>query len=80
MLVDSYIVGAYGDMMVDSNVRVHRMMDHSITYGIRMALGSQRLEKCLRKYIRDHPQEVFDMFRKTLRIVKVCPTSKVYHC
>jgi hypothetical protein len=36
-----------------------------------MAQGSEELEKCIRRYLRDHPQEVFDMLRKSLKPVKV---------
>ncbi len=71
MLIDNYIASAFGDMFVDSNVRIDRFMDHAITYGIRMAHGSEKLEKCLRKYLRDHQQEVFDMLTKSFDIVKV---------
>ena len=74
ILLDSYIANSIGHHLVVNKMRVDRMMDHPITYGIRMAHGAERLEKCLRKYLRDHPQEVFDMFRKTLNPVKVRET------
>lgn len=70
MLIDNYIVNALGDYFKNYDVRTHEMIDHPITYGIRMAQGSEELEKCIRRYLRDHPQEVFDMLRKSLKPVK----------
>jgi hypothetical protein len=71
MHIDNYIVNAVGDQLKNYDVRTHEMIDHPITYGIRMAQGSEELEKCIRRYLRDHPQEVFDMLRKSLKPVKV---------
>ena len=71
MLLDNYIANVFGEPMIANNMRIDRMMDHPITYGIRMAKGSDRLEKCLREYLRDNRQEVFDIFKKFLKPVKV---------
>ena len=71
IFIDNYVANAFGDYFILHDYRVDRMMDHPITYGIRLARGSERLEKCIRKYLRDHPSEVFDMFSKGFKVVKV---------
>ena len=71
MFVDSYIASTFGEYFYTNKVRTDRMMDYPITYGIRMAKGSERLTKCLRKYLRDNPQEVFELLKKSLNPTKV---------
>ena len=71
MLLDSYIANVYDELMIAKKIRIDRMMDHGITYGIRLAKDSEKLEKCLREYLRDNRQEVFDIFRKFLKPKKV---------
>ena len=70
MLIDSYMAGSLGKYFYENGVRTDRMMDYPITYGIRMAKGSERLTECLRKYLRNHPQEVFDMLKRSLYLEK----------
>ena len=71
MLIDSFTASVLGKHLHNIGIRTDRMMDYPIIYGIRMAKGSERLTKCLRKYLRNHPQEVFDMLRRSLNVEKV---------
>ncbi|XP_028409567.1 uncharacterized protein LOC114532236 [Dendronephthya gigantea] len=68
IFIDNYVANLFGKTLAEYNYRVDRMMDHPITYGIRLGRGSERLQKCIRKYLKDHPQEVFDMFSKSFEV------------
>lgn len=71
MLIDNYVTMKYGKELENVNVRVDRMINHAITYGIRMANGSKQLERCARTYIRDNPQVVFKLLTKNVSPVRV---------
>ena len=77
MLLDNYIATVFGEQMMANKMRTDRRMDHGITYGIRLAKDSEKLEKCLREYLRDNRQEVFDIFRKFLKPEKVRIGQKI---
>ena len=70
-LVDNYVVTYHVNLIQDDPIRVERYIDHKIPYGVALASGSQRLEKCIRSHLADYPQEVFEKIAENLKPLRV---------
>ena len=72
-LIDNYVLTYYSNFVKDNDeVRIETTFEHAITYGlaIRSNASSPRLE-CFRRYLRNHPQESFEIIAKNLEPLKV---------
>ncbi|XP_068753167.1 uncharacterized protein [Montipora capricornis] len=65
-LVDNYVLTHSLNLIQEAPIRVERYVDHQITYGVVLAKNSSKLEKCVRKFLRNHPQEVFEIIASNL--------------
>lgn len=74
-LVDNYVLTHSHKLINKEPIRIERYVDHKIPYGVVLAKNSSRLEKCLRKFLFDHPQEVFEIIASNLVPLKN-PTDK----
>lgn len=70
-LVDNYVLTNFHNFIQKEPIRIERYVDHQITYGVVLAKNSSRLEKCLRKFLLNHPQEVFETIASNLVPLKV---------
>ena len=70
-LVDNYVLTHSHKLINKEPIRIERYVDHKIPYGVVLAKNSSRLEKCLRKFLFDHPQEVFEIIASNLVPLKV---------
>ncbi|EDO38860.1 predicted protein [Nematostella vectensis] len=75
-LVDNYVITYFLKLIRDEPIRVEKYIDHSITYGVALALNSSRLEACMREYFNDYPHEVFESIAEKLSPLKN-PTDDV---
>lgn len=72
-LIDNYVLTYYSEFVrVNDEVRIETTFEHAITYGlaVRSNASSDKLE-CFRRYLRNHPQEVFEIIAKNLEPLKV---------
>ena len=72
-LIDNYVLTYYSDFVrVNDEVRIETTFEHAITYGlaVRSNASSDKLE-CFQRYLRNHPQEVFEIIAKNLEPLKV---------
>jgi len=77
-LIDNYVLTYYSEFVrVNDEVRIETTFEHAITYGlaVRANASSDKLE-CFRRYLRNHPQEVFEIIAKNLEPLKN-PTDEV---
>lgn len=70
-LVDNYVVTHHVKLIQDDPIRVERYIDHQITYGLVLAQNSSRLEKCIRNFLKNNPQEVFEKIAANLVPLRV---------
>ena len=70
-LVDNYVITRSLNLIQKEPIRIERYIDHSITYGVVLAKNSSKLETCFRKFLRNHPQEVFEIIAENLVPLKV---------
>ena len=72
-LIDNYVLTYYSAFVKDNDeVRIETTFEHAITYGlaVRANASSAKLE-CFRRYLRNHPQEAFEIIAKNLEPLKV---------
>ena len=60
ILIDNYALTPFPDMMKDESIRLEKTYDHPITYGLVLSSGSEMMEECARRFVRDHAHEIFD--------------------
>lgn len=65
-LVDNYVITHFLKLIKDEPIRVEKYIEHPITYGAVLARNSSRLERCMRNYIVDYPQEIFEKISENL--------------
>ena len=70
-IVDNYILSAIKDNLVSYKLRLEREIPYSVTYGVALRENSTNVAKCFRKYIRHHPQKVFEIIKSKISPVKV---------
>ena len=71
-LIDNYVLTYYSDFVKDNDVRIETTFEHAITYGLSVrANESSDMLNCFRRYVRNHPQEVFEIIAKYLEPLKV---------
>lgn len=76
-LIDNYVLTYYSDFVKDNDVRIETTFEHAITYGLSVrANESSDMLNCFRRYVRNHPQEVFEIIAKNLEPLKN-PTDEV---
>ncbi|XP_068695903.1 uncharacterized protein [Montipora foliosa] len=68
-LVDNYVLTTV-NLIQEAPIMIERYVDHQIIYGVVLAKNSSKLEKCVRKILRDHPQEVFEIISSNLARLK----------
>ncbi|XP_031567022.1 uncharacterized protein LOC116301975 isoform X2 [Actinia tenebrosa] len=75
-LVDNYVITHFLEFIKDEPIRVEKYIEHPITYGVVLARNSSRLERCIRHYIINYPQEIFERIAENLIPLKN-PTDDV---
>ena len=70
-LVDNYVITHSLNLIQDEPIRIERYIDHAITYGVVLASNSSKLETCFRRFLHNHPQEVFEIIAENLVPLKV---------
>ena len=70
-LVDNYVITHSLNLIQDEPIRIERYIDHAITYGVVLASNSSKLENCFRRFLHNHPQEVFEIIAENLVPLKV---------
>ncbi|XP_068753162.1 uncharacterized protein [Montipora capricornis] len=68
-LVDNYVLTTV-NLIQEAPIMIERYVEHQIIYGVVLAKNSSKLEKCVRKILRDHPQEVFEIISSNLARLK----------
>lgn len=66
ILIDNYALTPFPNMMKGDAIRLEKTYDHPITYGIVLSAGSEKMEKCARRYVRNYRHEIFDHVSKYL--------------
>lgn len=70
-LIDNYVLTYYSAFVKDNmEIRIETTYQHAITYGLVMRHNSSKMVQCFRRYIRNHPQEVFEVIAKNLQPLK----------
>ncbi|EDO38832.1 predicted protein [Nematostella vectensis] len=75
-LIDNYVLTHYSKYLSTNPIRIETTYDHPITYGLVVRHNSSRMVNCFRGYLRNHPQEVFEVIAKYLEPLKN-PTDDV---
>ena len=71
-LIDNYVLTYYSDFVEENEVRIETTFEHAITYGLSLrANDSSGLLRCFRHYVRNHPQEAFEIIAMYLKPLKV---------
>ena len=71
-MIDNFILSANSKAILQNNhLRMAKEINHPVTYGLVMADNSTATEKCFRKYLRHHPDKLFEMIADNLVPVKV---------
>lgn len=70
-LVDNYVITHSLNLIQEEPIRIERYIDHAITYGVVLAKNSSKFETCLRHFLRNNPQEIFEMIAANLVPLKV---------
>ena len=70
-LVDNYVITHSLNLIQKEPIRIERYIDHKITYGVVLAENSSKFETCLRRFLHNNPQEVFEMIAANLVPLKV---------
>lgn len=65
-LVDNYVITHSLNLIQKEPIRIERYIDHKITYGVVLAENSSKFETCLRRFLRNNPQEVFELIAANL--------------
>ena len=74
-LIDNYVLTHYSDFVEKNDVRIETTFEHAITYGLSLrANASSDMVNCFRRYVRNHPQEAFEIIAKNLKPLKVMVT------
>jgi hypothetical protein len=76
-LVDNYVITHFVRFIKDEPIRVEKYIEHPITYGAVLGRNSSQLERCMRQYIVDYPQEVFERIAENLIPLKVTPQKLI---
>lgn len=71
VMVDNYVAVYFSKEIIKRSFRVDQMIKHPITYGVMLGKNASKLERCLRKFILDNPQEVFEIISHNLHLLKV---------
>lgn len=71
-LIDNYVLTYYSDFVKENDVRIETTFEHSITYGLSIrSNASSNMLACFRRYVRNHPQEAFEIIAQNLEPLKV---------
>ena len=70
-LVDNYVITHSLNLIQKEPIRIERYIDHQITYGVVLADNSSKFETCLRSFLHNNPQEIFEMIAANLVPLKV---------
>ena len=70
-IIDNYILSAIKDDLVRYELRLEREVQFPVTYGVALREDSEEVTKCFRKYVRHHPQKIFEIIKSKLQPVKV---------
>lgn len=70
-LVDNYVITHSLNLIQEEPIRIERYIDHKITYGVVLAQNSSKFETCLRRFLHNNPQEIFEMIAANLVPLKV---------
>lgn len=65
-LVDNYVITHSLNLIQEEPIRIERYIDHKITYGVVLAQNSSKFETCLRRFLHNNPQEIFEMIAANL--------------
>ena len=71
VLIDNFILSASAKVLKENRLRLEREFEYPVTYGIVMKKNSTKTEECFRRYVRRHPQKMFEMIANKLKPVKV---------
>lgn len=76
-LIDNYVLTYYSDFVKENDVRIETTFEHAITYGLSIrSNASSKMVACFRRYVRNHPQEAFEIIAQNLEPLKN-PTDEV---
>lgn len=70
-LIDNYVLTSYHKFVKDEEVRIETTYQQPITYGVVLRNNATNMEQCFRSYMRNHPQEVFEVIAKNLAPLEV---------
>lgn len=71
-LIDNYVLTYYSDFVKENDVRIETTFEHAITYGLSIrSNASSNMLACFRRYVRNHPQEAFEIIAQNLEPLKV---------
>ena len=70
-LVDNYVISHSLNLIENVPIRVEKYIDHEIFYGVGLASNSSRLERCMRYFVSNYPQELFEIIASKLRPLRV---------
>lgn len=78
ILIDNYALTRFSNWMEEEPIRVERIIEHPITYGLVLPTGSPVTTQCVRRYMKNFDHEIFDNIAKHLKPVKSKNTEKNY--
>ena len=70
-IMDNYLLSYFNEVIEREPVRVHANLEQAINYGLVMAPNSSRLTECFRRFVRNNPQDIFDIILSNLKPLKV---------
>ena len=70
-IMDNYLLSHFHKIIKREPVRVQSNLEQPINYGLVMAPNSNKLAACFRDFVRNNPQDIFDIIRSNLNPLKV---------
>ena len=71
VMIDNFVLTAMADDLRKKGIRVKKELKHPVNYGVVLIQDSNKTEACFRKYVKGHPQEIFEKIADNLAPVKV---------
>ena len=70
-IIDNFILTAIKPQLEEHQLRIEREIPYPVMYGAAMRTNAPGVEKCFRKFIRHHPQKMFEKISERLVPVRV---------
>ena len=71
-LIDLYVLSNQKDLSSNPSLRVFKVYDYKMTYGVVLAGASMKLEKCFLEFVELNKGDISHKIEQTVNTPKVC--------